>query len=595
MVTLWISNNTRISDRPSTAQPADSLKSSLSKLLRRDNKNASSESKTLGSVSSVCDLQAQPPGTSARYAEIFGDPPFDKSVLTNQLKKSRSRSIARAGPAKAPVKPASNSNHVFSSSPNTAKPPGVTQYKCIICQEQLSSKGVCKRHLDEQHVAPDVYKCERCGDRFDVKKVAKKHVDACGKGVFLYTIIKPDQKKIYACEFTGESFVSKSKYVDHLLGLSEQSEDRPSANQRLKLCALLDQPGLRSQVAEISSRKFESRHAWKNLQWSDAHVVKAIEELEHATVREDGTNIELGKSQTQKSVRIYLNSLLGAGNLPRSTSQRSRRSRSSTLTQRLAPQSSESGRATPTQEMHPVPQIPLSHHSSVEALSTNYHPPVAAPEAVMATMSTEIRSKRPLSEQSRAFDPGRMPPGPPMVSQMTYGVNPSMPDLQQYAMPNTSTSTLAIRTQEATSMIDQTVGEMYSQRTGSTATPTLSSDAASESTLMSNLQEPEYIDQTPIDYNYNNFWNAQQSAPNYPFIFSNMNYGMPDPQYFYPSGDPSIRTSSVATDQTYVMDYNEQEQKLANFESFPSHNAAQYGTTFLLEGDDDFYDPRGLS
>jgi hypothetical protein len=209
-----------------------------------------------------------------------------------------------------------------------------------------------------------------------------------------------------------------------------------------------------------------------------------------------------------------------------------------------------------------------------------------------------MRSKRPLSEQSRAFDPGRLPPGPPIISQLTYGVSPSVPDLQQYTLPNASTSTLPFRTQEATNMIDQTVGDMYSQRTGSTATPTLSSDAASESTLMSSFQEPEFIDQTStcIDYNYHNLWNAQQSAPSYPFIFSsNMDYGIQGPQYFYPSGDPSIRTSSIATDQTYVMDYNEEEQKLANFESFPSHNSAQYGTTFLLEGDDDFYDPRSLS
>ena len=482
---------------------------------------------------------------------------------------------------------------VFSSSPSLDKGSSSVQYRCIVCQDQLSSKGVCKRHLDEQHVSPKIYRCEKCNDRFEVKKEAKAHINNCGKGLFLYTVDKRPEKKIYACEFTGKYFFSKPLYVEHLLELSALSEERPQPDQTVKLCALLTQPSLQNQVAEISSRKFESRHAWRNLQWSDAHVSKAIEELEDAVVHENGT-IDFGKTHPQQKVRVYLNSLLGAGSLPRSNSLHSRRSRSSTMTQRRTLHSSDSGGNTPTQDAKVMPPLPSgqtgSGSPSAMDLSGSMPPPIAG----MTTMTAaEQRAKRHLSDQSRAFVPMRQPPGPPSVPQFPYATGPSMPDFPHYTPPNTSATSLPFRNQDGPSITEPHATDVVSQRTGSTATPTLSSDGASESTVISSFQEPEYMEQMPFEYS---FWNTQHSIPDYPFAFDgNVDYNMTIPQYYYhPNGDQSIRTSSIATDQTCVVDYNEQEQKLASFESLPSHAMPQLGSTFYIE-DDDFHDSHGPS
>jgi hypothetical protein len=426
-----------------------------------------------------------------------------------------------------------------------------------------------------------------------VKKEAKTHIDACGKGVFLYTIDKKPEKKIYTCEFTGKYFFSKPLYVEHLLELSALSEERPEPDPRLKLCALLTQPSLQNQVAEISSRKFESRHAWRNLQWSDAHVSKAIEELEDAVVHENGT-IEFGKSHSQQKVRVYLNSLLGAGSLPRSNSLHSRRSRSSTMTQRRTLHNSDSGGNTPTQDAKVVPPMPGGQSGSGSPSAMDLSASMPGPEGVMTTMAAaQLRAKRHLSDQSRAFVPIRQPPGPPSVPQIPYTIDPSMPDFQHFTLPNTSATSLPFRNQEGSSMMGPPATDIVSQRTGSTATPTLSSDGASESTVISSFQEPEYMEQMPFEYN---FWNTQQSIPDYPFAFNgNIDYDMTVPQYYYhPNGDPSIRTSSIATDQTCVVDYNEQEQKLASFDPLPSNIMAQIGSTFYID-DDDFHDSHGPS
>ena len=152
-------------------------------------------------------------------------------------------------------------------------------------------------------------------------------------------------------------------------------------------------------------------------------------------------------------------------------------------------------------------------------------------------------------------------------------------------------------------MIDQMTADMYSMRTASTATPTLSSDAASESTLMSSYHEPEALDQMSYEY-YSGYWHTQQGDQNYDFNFTNntnntnntnttnINYGMPPPQIYYANSDPS--RSSIATASTYAIEPNDYDQKFAHFDPLP-HNAAQQGTTFFWDGDDDFHDPHGLS
>jgi hypothetical protein len=221
---------------------------------------------------------------------------------------------------------------------------------------------------------------------------------------------------------------------------------------------------------------------------------------------------------------------------------------------------------------------------------------IPAPEAVMTSMSAETRNKRHLSDSSRNINPERQGAGPPIMSQISYAAGPSMPDIL-YTLPNSnSTTSLPFRSQDSPQMMDQMTADMYSMRTASTATPTLSSDAASESTLMSSYHEPEALDQMSYNY-YSGYWHTQQGDQSYNLNFTgnnnnNINYGMPPPQIYYANSDPS--RSSIATASTYAVETNDYDHKFAHFDPLP-HNSAQQETTFFWDGDDDFHDPHGLS
>ena len=598
-------------DRPQTASHTPTLKSKSSRgllrgLTRRENKAGPSESKAATSASQVGDHQKLPPGTSPLYAEIFGDLP--SQWLTAQEKKERAQqkaSIAgRTSNGKEAVKTVPNSS-CFSASPAPAKASGSIQYNCIICKDDLSSKGVCKRHLEEQHVSPKVYRCEKCGDRFLVKAEAKKHVHECGQGVFSYTIGKPDEKKLYACEYTGDCFISLPKYVEHLLKLCEKRDARPERDSRRKLFALLDQLGLRQHATEISTKLYQSRHAWRDLRWTEAHLSKAIEQLEYATVDPHGM-IELGKHAdgSQKiNARLYMNSLLNSGSLSRPNSSQSaaqtaaRRSRSATQTtlHRSASYGTDSGSATPTRPDQEMSQTPVDQSDATPASDVPCSTTMCRPEDAVSRIASEIK-KRHLSDHSRFYVPDRHPPGPP---HLPYNMN-TIVHPNQFSVPSISNTSLPIRTQEGPNVVQyptETLATQPSNYCPSTlSTPTLSSDAASGSTLISNYQEPQLLTPASLDYNY---WTNQQDVCNYPFTFdNNLNYGFSPQVDFYP-GDASIRASSVATDQTYaVEDYSlqQQEEKFSSFNQQQppplSHPMAQY--TFFFD-DDEYHDFNGIN
>ena len=123
-----------------------------------------------------------------------------------------------------------------------------------------------------------------------------------------------------------------------------------------------------------------------------------------------------------------------------------------------------------------------------------------------------------------------------------------------------------------------------------TTASTPSSDAASGSTQMSGYQEPQLLNPSPFGYDG---WAGQQCPENNFFTFdSPIDYGLPAPVYYYPD-DASARGSSIATDQTYVANYDDLEHKLLAFEPFPSVPMAQLGT-FLLD-DDEHHDSYGMT
>lgn len=100
-----------------------------------------------------------------------------------------------------------------------------------------------------------------------------------------------------------------------------------------------------------------------------------------------------------------------------------------------------------------------------------------------------------------------------------------------------------------------------------------SSDAASENTILSSYQEPELV--TPMSFDYH-MWHpdaiqfslppSQHHPPqHYHTAHAHPHHNVstagfpmaPDPAYFYPTSTATTtRTPSIATEHTYVVDYN---------------------------------------
>ena len=510
---------------------------------------------------------------------------------TSQTKRSRSLKCS-TWQSGTEATPSSSSFSIRERS--SAKASGSIQYHCVFCDQQLSSKGVCKRHLDEQHVSRKVYKCEKCPEWFFFKSEAKKHCNLCGKGVLSYTHGKEERKKVYACEFTGDYFSSLPKYLEHLLKLCETSDTCSAPSRRRKLFALLNQPGLAQHVAEISTREYGSREVWKKSQWSDASLSKAIEQLEHATIHDNGT-IEFGKSSDSQhliqNTYLYLNSLLCAGNLPSvSTAQPTvsvvERTTSPSMQSPLPrqPAGSDSGTATPTPS-RPLSRTITSQSGMTQISGVTLANSVSSCMDVSVPLNLDTKGKRHLSDHSRFYVPPRYGEGPPAVPRLPVDLDTLAQCSQPYAPSTTSSTSLPLRIQEEPCLPQQpsvTSIPSIHDYPSSTAGSTLNSDAASGSTLMSSFQEPELLDPMPFNGAY---WANQQSIDNnYLGLNNNMNYGYPGPLYYYPN-DISLRTSSVATDHTCVGDCNEHEQKLSDYSSVPSYSMLQNGT-FLLDDDD---------
>ena len=534
----------------------------------------------------------------------------------------------------------------FSTAPRPAKGSASTQYQCIICDEFLSSKGVCKRHLEDQHVSPKQYKCEKCALVFSVKAKCKEHIKDCGKGVFLYVVCKPEEKKAYGCEFTGDVFSSMARYVEHLLNLSERIQDRPAGDLHRKLYALLDRQHLEPHVAEISSRVYGSSSAWRNLYWDVMQLDRSIEVLEHAIVYEDGT-LEIAKHVANgdriQLTETFVYGLLCEGKI-RPNSRHTIRPGSGKAMSRSSSTSFGSTKTiTPKGSLNPISApMPAAPMTMPEATSVPAMPPIPssmamsiAAHATVAQVATmDVKGKRHLSDHSRNFVPNRLPPGPPLPSDLSHlyqlhaqtsghATPPNVPTTSLPFPPNVSTTSLPFRPPDV-QLVDQTSLPMdYQPRTVYTPsietqprqvytpsigdqsrhvyTPSIgdqsrqvytpssiettgSSDNASVSTIMSNYQEPELV--TPMfDYN---MWPGQPHTIAFPIPPThNTVYNMPqNPEYYY--HHPSVtstRTPSVATDQTYVVDYSNADRKSINFDSGSMHAVPQSGT-FLWDDEE---------
>ena len=342
-------------------------------------------------------------------------------------------------------------------SQNPPRPPNAVQYNCIICEEDFSSKGVCKRHLEDQHISPRVFECESCHVHFRSKPEAKRHCGKCGKPDLAFFPTKPAAKKIYACEYTGSYFTSLPRYTDHLLKLCEMSDVRPRPSFQLKLNALLCRSFLRTHCEDISEQFYGRRDAWTHLTWPDARLFASIEELEHATPYEDGT-LESSRwsepSDRIRNTRHYVTTLFLAGHMaepdaatapvsfsrpPPPPPQHETVPASITRTGDTATASSSvsiagaaSFRLRATSTRHVEPGSTAGHDPSVRPATATARPSTATrstmtthdglPLATAASqrMLVEMKSKRHLSDQSRFFVPDRDPPGPPDSFECEY-------------------------------------------------------------------------------------------------------------------------------------------------------------------------------
>jgi hypothetical protein len=493
-----------------------------------------------------------------------------------------------------------------------------SRFRCIICGEHLSSKGVCKRHLEDQHVSPKVFKCEMCGKLYTVKADVKEHVKACGQGVLLYTTTKQEDKRLYGCEFTGKLFNSMTRFVEHLLALSERTEDRPTPDLHRKIYALLDSPKLQVHTAEISSRLYHSRTAWRTLQWATEDILMAIQMLEYANINDQDGTIDFGAHAGDmpriQQVEAYMYSLLCIGT-PRPSSSRTIRRSASGRSDAVSGTSStswgSSKTAKPTgtsSDPDYIPPLPPSNNppqgsttytpSSVTETSTHrssrrmgiVQPPVTsfAPEAAVHDRLAELKSKRHLSDHSRFFVPVRHPPGPPAPPPPRV---PQMYDLtvhdSGHSTPVSSSSVsmpfsppIAVHNGQQTWPVDVNLRPNYTPSLGTSE----SSDAASESTLLSNFPEPELVNSIPLDYG---MWQHPANTMPYSLPYDlNHNNFVPSHGYVYSSSDSS-RAASLGTDETFIGDYTDPEQKTFTFDALPVGYGAPYGSTFLLDAEPD--------
>ena len=593
-----------LSERPRPVSPAETIKSKGSRGIlrfsRKEHRRSSAENKA--STSQVCGNPYVPVGTTPFFGEIFGPLSNPTSLLTDKNAEKKDRS-----PKKPPLASSSSAKVVAKSAPMSActqtlqqpeEASGSKIYTCILCPMVLSSKGVCKRHLAHQHLFPDVFECERCQARFDTKANVKKHLSQCGAGVFSYQAKRPDAKRLYACEFTGEYFSSPSRYLEHLVNLCGKSGYQLRPNPSRKLRAFLSQPGLRSPCEEMCERIFRSRDAWRSLRWDKECLAKAVNQLEDAIVHDNGT-IEFEKvvesSQRFCDTRAYVKTLLSIGRLPEEQQRQGQGMQQSTgPTEMYSSQSSHSSASAISEESDVTPthvQSPetraTSRQSQWSGFPTSQSTPIPTPSPLdpSAAVSGDAKGKRPLSDQSRFWVPSRRPPGPPLVAHShpnLFNTGHCSPIPPQMAVSDASTVSLPYRGAYGPGMVHNVDGSALGQTQPPSAASTqivVPSDAASESTLALSYHDPELIDS--IDYNY---WAE-------PYGFTNDNANSFPEANFYHIDEASSRTMSVATGQTYV-DSIAEEPKFMELPTMQIHPIDMSGTFFL--DDDEHLDGHGM-
>ncbi|KAK0945924.1 hypothetical protein LTR29_002504 [Friedmanniomyces endolithicus] len=187
------------------------------------------------------------------------------------------------------------------SLPAKSKASTVAIYNCVFCSTDYTTKGTCKRHLEEIHVAKRYFRCLECSQRFATAPEARKHCRICGGGHVGYKTDIPEEHKLYSSEFVPhEIFSTQQGYVSHLLELSVATRKaRPKRSEHRKLRNLLKQPVCATALRSLSQRLFKSDDEWQQVRWEHERVRKAVHELEHGTL-----DPEVGSDETLQPNRV---------------------------------------------------------------------------------------------------------------------------------------------------------------------------------------------------------------------------------------------------------------------------------------------------
>ena len=161
-------------------------------------------------------------------------------------------------------------------------PPAPKSCLCIICKRRFSSRGVCKRHIEDQHETPTQRVCLGCGSFFAGVWKVKRHMRDCPFGRSGHAARKPGPKKAYGCEFTGLYHATLNERLEHLLDLGLCANALTMvAHQRLRLIGLLQQPGVRSVLRMVHEQRFGAgSDGWMHLSWPTRVMQAAIPRLE---------------------------------------------------------------------------------------------------------------------------------------------------------------------------------------------------------------------------------------------------------------------------------------------------------------------------
>ncbi|KAK4569501.1 hypothetical protein LTR86_003264 [Recurvomyces mirabilis] len=253
-------------------------------------------------------------------------------------------------------------------------------YNCVFCHTDYTTKGTCKRHIEEIHVAKRYFRCVMCRQNFATAPEARKHCQSCGAGVLGWTVETPEGHRIYSSEFeTSRLFSTQQAYIVHLLELSAQPlEGRPLRSWHRKLRNLLEQSHCLPTVQSSSTRLFGSSDGWYNVRWEHERVKKAVKELEMGIL-----DVDLAPHDLLKLHRAdgFVNDLFRDRVLATTVSAES-----------------------PTRD--------VSAHDEKAAMKVEEEEIFDQDEEVLP--QTAPTPKRPLSLESSAVLPHRVPPGPPM-------------------------------------------------------------------------------------------------------------------------------------------------------------------------------------